>query len=61
MNLGDTLYYISFIRKKKKDGRIYYYIVENKLVNKKVRQKVLMYLGTSDSLYKRLSKQKRKD
>jgi hypothetical protein len=52
---------MSFIRKKKKDGRIYYYIVENKLVNKKVRQKVLMYLGTSDSLYKRLSRQKRKD
>lgn len=51
---------MTFIRKKKADGRIYYYIVENKLVKNKVRQKVLMYLGTSNSLYKRLSKQKKK-
>jgi len=51
---------MSFIRKKVKDGRIYYYIVENKLVKGKVKQKVLMYLGTSDSLYKQLSKQKKK-
>ena len=51
---------MSFIRKKVKDGRIYYYIVENKLVKGKVKQKVLMYIGTSDSLYKRLSKPKKK-
>ena len=51
---------MSFIRKKITDGRIYYYIVENKLVRGKVKQKVLMYLGTSDSLFKRLSKQKNK-
>lgn len=51
---------MSFIRKKVKDGRIYYYIVENKLVGGKVKQKVLMYIGTSDSLYKRLSKSKKK-
>ncbi len=34
-----------FIRKKKVRGRNYYYIVENKLVNGKVKQTVLMYLG----------------
>lgn len=43
-----------FLRKKVVDGRIYYYIVENKLINGKVKQKVLLYLGTAESLLKKL-------
>lgn len=43
-----------FIRKKKKDGKIYYYIVEAIRKNNKVQQKVLMYLGTAETLYKKL-------
>lgn len=45
-----------FIRAKKKDGRIYYYIVEAIREGKKVKQKVLLYLGTAENLYKKLIK-----
>lgn len=43
-----------FIRTKKKDGRIYYYIVEAVRKKDKVQQKVLMYLGTANTLFKKL-------
>ncbi len=43
-----------FIRKKKVSGKIYYYLVENKMVNGKVQQKVLMYLGTAQNLLNKL-------
>ena len=43
-----------FIRTKKKDGRIYYYIVEAIRKGDKVQQKVLMYLGTAETLFKKL-------
>lgn len=45
---------MAFLRKKVVDGRIYYYIVENKLIKGKVKQKVLLYLGTAESLLKKL-------
>ncbi len=38
---------MSFIRCKKRGDKKYYYEVENKWVNGKVRQKVIKYLGTS--------------
>ena len=43
-----------FIRTKKKDGRIYYYIVEAIRKGDKVQQKVLCYLGTAKTLFKKL-------
>jgi len=43
-----------FIRTKKKDKRIYYYIVEAVRKKDKVQQKVLMYLGTAERLLKKL-------
>jgi hypothetical protein len=43
-----------FIRTKKKDGRIYYYIVEAIRKKDKVQQKVLMYLGTAETLFEKL-------
>ncbi|MBU2503606.1 MAG: hypothetical protein KJ879_00945 [Nanoarchaeota archaeon] len=43
-----------FIRTKKKDGRIYYYIVKAIRKKNKVQQKVLMYLGTAEILFKKL-------
>jgi len=43
-----------FIRSKKKDGRIYYYIVEGIRVNGKVKQKVILYLGTAETVLKKL-------
>jgi len=38
---------MAFIRAKKRGDKTYYYLVENKREGKKVRQKVLKYLGTS--------------
>ncbi len=42
-----------FIRKKKVRGKLYYYIVENKLVDGKVKQTVLMYLGNTENILKK--------
>jgi hypothetical protein len=49
-----------FIRKKKKDGRIYYYVVEAIRKKDKVQQKVLLYLGTAETIYNKLKPLKKK-
>jgi hypothetical protein len=36
---------IVFVRAKRKNGRIYYYLVESRREGSKVRQKVIKYLG----------------
>ena len=36
-----------YVRAKKIKGKIYYYLVEGKLVEGKVKQKVVMYLGNA--------------
>jgi len=38
---------MTYIRSKKVKGKIYYYIVEGKLIKGKVKQKVIMYLGNA--------------
>lgn len=43
-----------FIRAKKRDSRIYYYIVEGIRKKNKVSQKVKRYLGTAEILLKNL-------
>jgi len=45
-----------FIRKKKIRGHNYYYLVEGKLVKNKVKQKVLYYIGTANTLLNKLKK-----
>jgi len=46
-------YMMAYIRSKKIKGKIYYYIVEGKLNSEgKVKQKVLMYLGNIDNIFK---------
>jgi len=45
---------MAFIRKKLIKGRPYYYIVESKLIRGKVKQKVIYYIGTADTLLKKL-------
>ena len=37
---------MAFVRAKKRGAKVYYYLVENKRDGKKIRQKVLKYLGT---------------
>jgi len=45
---------MAFIRKKIIRGRPYYYVVESKLDKGKVKQKVIYYIGTADTLLKKL-------
>lgn len=50
-----------FIRKKKVKGKIYYYIVENKLIDGKTKQTVLMYLGNTENILNQFKKLKSVD
>ena len=43
---------MAYIRSKKIKGKIYYYIVEGKLIKGKVKQKVLLYLGNINNIIK---------
>ena len=43
---------MAYIRSKKVKGKIYYYVVEGKIINGKVKQKVLKYLGSIDKIIK---------
>jgi len=45
---------MAFIRKKIIRGKPYYYVVESKLDRGKVKQKVIYYIGTADTLLKKL-------
>jgi hypothetical protein len=45
---------MAFIRKKQIRSKNYYYIVESKLVKGRVKQKVIYYIGTADTLLKKL-------
>ncbi len=38
---------MAYVRNKKIKGKIYYYVVEGKLIKGKVKQKVIMYLGNA--------------
>jgi len=49
---------MAYIRNKKVKGKTYYYVVEGKLVNGKVKQKVLLYLGNIDNIIKVFRKSK---
>ena len=46
---------MAFIRKKLVRGKQYYYVVESKLIKGKVKQKVIYYIGTADTLLKKLN------
>jgi len=43
-----------YLRKKKIKGHNYYYLVRGDLINGKVMQKVLYYIGTAETLLKKL-------
>ena len=52
---------MAFIRTKRIANRNYFYLVENKRIDGKVRQKVVKYIGTSKDLilyYKNADKKK---
>lgn len=43
---------MAYVRTKKRKGKTYYYLVEGKRINGKVKQKVLKYLGTHPEMVK---------
>ncbi len=43
---------MAFIRAKTIGGKKYYYLVENKSINGKIKQKVLAYIGNKEKLDK---------
>jgi len=43
-----------YLRKKKIKGHNYYYLVRGDLINGRVMQKVLYYIGTAETLLKKL-------
>ena len=45
-----------FIRANKRKNRVYYYVVESERKGKKVKQKVLLYLGSAETVYNKLKK-----
>lgn len=48
---------MAYIRSKKIQGKLYYYVVEGKMDKKgKVKQKVLLYLGTAESVLNKMKK-----
>ena len=48
-----------YIRNKRIKGKLYYYLVEGKIDKKgKVKQKVLLYLGTAERVYNKLKSKK---
>jgi len=49
-----------FIRRKKVKGKTYYYIVESYKIKGHVKQRVLFYIGTANSLYQKLIKLKKR-
>jgi len=50
-----------YIRNKRIKGKLYYYLVEGKIDKRgKVKQKVLLYLGTAEAVYDKLKILKKK-
>ena len=45
-----------FIRANKRKKKVYYYVVESEREGKKVKQKVLLYLGSAETVYNKLKK-----
>ena len=51
---------MAYIRNKKIKGKTYYYVVEGKLIKGKVKQKVLLYLGSINNIIKVFSESKKR-
>ena len=47
-----------FIRTNRRKNKVYYYVVESERNGKKVKQKVLLYLGSAETVFNKLKKRK---
>ena len=54
LNIVVTIYFMMFIRSKKKGSKVYYWIVESKRIKDKVIQKPIKYIGSAKNLLKKL-------
>jgi len=45
-----------FIRANRRKNKVYYYIVESEREGKKVKQKIILYLGSAKTVYNKLKK-----
>ena len=45
-----------FIRANRRKNKVYYYVVESERKRKKVKQKVLLYLGSAEKVYSKLKR-----
>ena len=43
-----------FIRANRRKNKVYYYVVESERTGKKVSQKVLLYLGSAETVFNKL-------
>ncbi len=43
-----------FIRANRRKNKVYYYVVESKRKGAKVKQKILLYLGSAEKVYNKL-------
>ena len=48
-----------FIRANKRKNRVYYYIVESERFGEKIKQKVILYLGTAETVLNKLKGSKK--
>jgi len=47
-----------FIRANRRKSKVYYYVVESERKGKKVKQKVLLYLGSAETVLNKLKNKK---
>ncbi len=45
-----------FIRANRRKSKVYYYVVESERIGKKVKQRVLLYLGSAETVFNKLKK-----
>jgi hypothetical protein len=48
-----------FIRANRRKNKVYYYVVESEREGKKVKQKVLLYLGSAETVFNKLKNKMR--
>jgi hypothetical protein len=49
-----------FIRANRRKNKVYYYVVESEREGKKVKQRVLLYLGSAETVFSKLNNKKRR-
>lgn len=51
---------VMFIRANRRKNKVYYYIVESERNGDKVKQKIILYLGSAETVLNKLKEKKRR-